>query len=313
MGTLEGHVLPGTMFLVIALSIFMKCPIGVKRNILEGSYLSFFILGATLLMAGIEIAGDGDPGHHLHHALMYVSYAVASLLSILERLDLVFPGTSDASLGLSFQIEAMLFWGHPAQTRLEGRAHVFLIGTGVACSCFVGRWLLDPIAPWARGLVLYAVAVHGLLFVTVGCWLGTSFSYLVYRDLETNLLWNGPRTNTVPYNLTSFGPFWNHTDMTTDHDIMKFHTYASACFLTIGVLFAVRLGCVHRSHLVAQSSKERMEEEQPVLQSDMHGLVQCSEVSLPPTILSGLRHEDAVQCGKSAKVQKVSNALKDMV
>merc|ERR1712110_448429 len=70
--------------------------------------------------------------HNIHHAMMYVSFAVFGATDIGERKEWLISGTSSVFLVVALSVEAALLLGHDPETQLEKRLHLFLVLSGLS-------------------------------------------------------------------------------------------------------------------------------------------------------------------------------------
>ncbi|CAF1152067.1 unnamed protein product [Rotaria sordida] len=176
MGSLPGHVVPGTIFLILGLwwmySAWLRyficrqrrrpyyltvsfpchcCGPRVARLPIE----SFFVLfGATLgilieLIAGFNRVVDPKTGsvsfnegaNNLQHFAMYFMFFIVGLISLLAHYNFPLPKNFDGVAGcLAFTAEGLLFYFHGhAREEVEVLLHVFLVLTifaTVICAVF---------------------------------------------------------------------------------------------------------------------------------------------------------------------------------
>jgi len=227
MGSLLGHVIPGSLFLLFGLLAFCIDPWGTsdedknhRRLMLPHWSLSGLVSISALVMAYFEMVEHSRPSsHNLHHALMYVAFAMFGAADVAERRDGLFPGASNASLVLALLVENVLFLGHPPETVLEGRLHLFLVVTGFAIAAVIARWALAPSPGYLKSMAAFLLCLHGLLFMLIGFWLGLGW----------------------PDAAPGFGPKSHGKDLTGPEHIMQAHNLLCLLSMALSAAFAWRL------------------------------------------------------------------------
>lgn len=258
-----GHVFPGVFFVTLALVVFLREPTSRSRLILGGlNKLAFVAIIACLGGSYKYLTSVEMWIHRLHHTVMFTSFAIVMLFDVADSKGWCFEGAGSLALSAAFFSEAVLFSAHTAKTMLETRSHLFLMATAIVAGAASMRWALDPLAQWARTALLYATALHGLLFIQTGIWLGYAFTYTAYRERATGLLYVHPHAGSYPVSMIAFGPFFNHTedvggvwksDMTSGADLMQLHVLVCGNALLLAFVGMLRMNCVYRKSPPTQS------------------------------------------------------------
>jgi len=141
----------------------------------------------------------------------------------------------------------LLIYGDWQQTRLEALGHNFLTLTALTAAASLALWSWDSVAEHVRVLALYATAVHGVLFIVMGLWLGFGF----YEDAG---LANGKRMTRL-----TWGPRRRGKDWTMDIHEVQICMLMVFLLLLLGAIFGLRLSRAHvadSGHPVSYQTKQ---------------------------------------------------------
>jgi hypothetical protein len=181
-GTLAGHLLPGTLFIVWAL-VWMSQAV-VRRDPDRGdqpleSGLAMPVLKIVLPVVGMwaEIPGQGwPPGRgwpadailmNWQHVTMYGVFALSGMVDLLARRGALSAQATLATYAAAHANAGFLFWAHGAHGGVPGVVHSLLV---LAFAGAAGTALVELARPsrgtaWARRGALLAV---GAWFIVVG-------------------------------------------------------------------------------------------------------------------------------------------------
>jgi len=213
MGSLPGHVVPGTIFLIIGLwwiySTWLRyfiCRQRRKPFYVTGSFSchccsplvarlpmeAFFVIFGTSvgilieLIAGFNRAYDPVTHHtsyfeganNLQHFAMYFMFFLVGIIQVLMHYNFPLPKHFDVVAGcLAFSAEAFLFYFHGhARDPIEVQIHVFLamaIGSTVICAVF--EIIQQEKQVYATLMRAYFTVLQGAWFYTTGFFLYSPF------------------------------------------------------------------------------------------------------------------------------------------
>ncbi|CAG0915288.1 unnamed protein product [Notodromas monacha] len=193
MGTLVGHVLPGTLFLIYAIwqtfSVtyrFHKSKHTRNKFSTTAAYNDFSwcckvpveaifkMVSASIGIAVESYAATPDLFHdpqNSQHTTMYAFFFLAGLIDLLISLGTPVPPDVDyLAMALAFSTEALLFASHThGRTPLDIEVHQFLNYTLLAC---VASIILEISSTRRRLIValtrIFFIMWHGAWFVAVG-------------------------------------------------------------------------------------------------------------------------------------------------
>lgn len=176
--TFEGHVLPGSMFILWALlwigQNFRAGAFDARDRALESS-LVIPVLKVILPLIGVwvEIPGEGwgptSTLMSLQHVTMYSAFALTGVIDILAHRGLLPRAATFLAYGAAQANAGWLFWGHAIHDGVDGIVHRILAMVFFAVAAFGVMEVLRPSAgvAWLRiGVQL----VLGSWFI-VGAWI----------------------------------------------------------------------------------------------------------------------------------------------
>lgn len=181
-GTLAGHLLPGSLFIVWALvsmveAVLRRDPSRADRPLESG--LAMPVLKVVLPVVGMwaEIPGQGwPPGRgwpadailmNWQHVTMYGVFALSGVVDLLARRGALSARSTLAAYAAAHANAGFLFWAHGSHGGVPGVVHSLLV---LAFAGAAGTALIELARPsrgaaWARRGGLLAV---GSWFVVVG-------------------------------------------------------------------------------------------------------------------------------------------------
>lgn len=213
MGSLPGHLVPGSIFIILGLwwiySTWLRYYVCRQRRrpFFTATFFpchccgpraarlpmeSFFVLfGTTLgilieLIAGVTRVVDPQTGHvsyyeganNLQHFAMYFMFFLVALVQILVHYNFPLPKEFEIATGcLAFFGEALLFYFHGhARDPVEVLIHVFLVLSIVATGvCGIFELVLQNKQPHATLMRGYFTVLQGSWFYTTGFFLYSPF------------------------------------------------------------------------------------------------------------------------------------------
>jgi len=187
--TFEGHVLPGSMFILWALvwigQNFRAGAFSAPNRALESSLL-VPVLKVVLPLIGVwvEIPGEGwgptTTLMSLQHVTMYSAFAVSGVVDLLAHRGLVSRPSTFVAYGLAQFNAGWLFWGHAIHAGVDGSVHRTLAGVFFVVA---GLGLLEVFRP-TPGLAWLRVGAQ----LVLGGWfiLGAWILYLSGWDLSAS-------------------------------------------------------------------------------------------------------------------------------
>lgn len=175
-GTLAGHVLPGSMFVVWAVYWI------VERFVGEGSggadhplEAGLFVPFAKILIPfggiWVEIPGQGwypaDVMMNWQHVTMYAAFSLSGVVDLLVRRGLLSSRASYVALAAAASNAGLLFWGHGRHGGVPGVVHSLLV---LHFASVAGLAAAEAVKPgealaWARKGALLAL---GTWFIIIG-------------------------------------------------------------------------------------------------------------------------------------------------
>jgi hypothetical protein len=144
--TFEGHVLPGSMFILWALiwigQSFRSGALAASERTLETSLL-VPVLKVILPLVGVwvELPGEGwgptTTLMSLQHVTMYSAFALTGAVDLLAHRGLLPRGATFLAYGAAQANAGWLFWGHAIHAGVDGSVHrtlasVFFVVAGLA-------------------------------------------------------------------------------------------------------------------------------------------------------------------------------------
>lgn len=229
-----GHMAPGILsFLAACGGLCQHNQQGFATNDL---LLYAVFMGCCVMIYAMGFIADESLPHRFHHCLMYASFAVACLASLAENRKLLLHNASCLIWSAGFFSEALLLLGHQAKTALEDRMHFFAAILAAAAALPLLAMLIPEIEQRARNVVLYFIALQGLVWMMGSVYLGACFFKYIYVDEDGYPQWFYTPNSNMTWERT-WGPEFNHTtiaakwtldtvwqvDWTTPHDIMVLH------------------------------------------------------------------------------------------
>ena len=213
MGSLGGHLVPGSIFIIIGLwwiySAWLRYFICRQRRrefyvtsafpchccgprVAKLPIEAFFVLFGTSLGILIElIAGFNrvvDPitkqvtyfegANNLQHFAMYFMFFLAAIIQILLHYNFPLPKHFDIAAGcLAFSAEALLFYFHGhVREQVEIQLHVFLVlAIGATVICGVFEMIQTKKEVYATLMRAYCTVLQGTWFYTTGFLLYSPF------------------------------------------------------------------------------------------------------------------------------------------
>lgn len=159
--TFEGHVLPGSMFLIWAVYWIVQ---RTRRNrrpqregLLEsGIFLPVAKIALPLLGVWVEIPGHGwYPGDVMmswQHVTMYSAFCLSGVVDLAALRGLLAPWSTYAAYAAAQANAGFLFWGHTTHGGVEGLVHTHLamVFFTVAAVAVVEMIRPLPQVAWAR-------------------------------------------------------------------------------------------------------------------------------------------------------------------
>ncbi|CAF1151057.1 unnamed protein product [Adineta ricciae] len=221
MGSLPGHLVPGSIFVIIGLwwiySTWLRyfvcrqrrrpfyvttafpchcCGSSVAKLPMEAFFVLFgTILGILIeLIAGFNRDVDSKTGHitiyeganNLQHFAMYLMFLLVALIEILLYYRFPLPKYLDVVAGcLAFSSESLLFYFHGhARDPVEVQIHVFLVMAIVATVvCGVFELAQQEKKVYATLMRAYFTVLQGSWFYTIGFFLYSPF-HAHYKESE---------------------------------------------------------------------------------------------------------------------------------
>lgn len=185
--TFEGHVLPGTMFILWALIwIAQRLRGGAEQTPALESGLVLPVLKVVLPLLGVwvEIPGEGwGPTSTLmsfQHVTMYSAFAFTGVVDLLAHRGLLPRASTYLAFAMAQTNAGYLFWGHAIHEGVDGIVHRILamVFFGVA-----GLAVVEVIRP-AAGLAWLRIGAQ----LVLGTWfiLGAWILYLSGWDLSAS-------------------------------------------------------------------------------------------------------------------------------
>jgi Family of unknown function (DUF716) len=175
--TFEGHVLPGSMFLIWALYWIVQRFVrrgAVPGQMLEsGLFLPVAKIVLPLVGVWVEIPGQGwYPGDVMmswEHVTMYAVFCLCGVVDLLARRGALAPASTYVAYAAAQANAGFLFWGHSAHGGVEGLVHAHLSMVFFAVAGLAIVEMLRPSAglAWAR---IGAQLMLGTWFI-VGGWI----------------------------------------------------------------------------------------------------------------------------------------------
>lgn len=213
MGSLAGHLVPGSIFLIIGLwwmySTWYRYFICRQKRIryyvstayplyccgpkvamlpIEAFVVIFgTVLGILIeLIAGFNLTTDPNTHHHsfyegannLQHFAMYFMFLLVGIIQLLVHYEYPLPKFTDSVAGcLAFSAEAFLFYFHGhARDLVEVQLHVFLVfSIGAIVVCGVFEMVQKENQIYASLMRAYFTTLQGTWFYTVAFFLYSPF------------------------------------------------------------------------------------------------------------------------------------------
>jgi len=159
--TFEGHVLPGSMFLIWAVywiaQRFVRHPGPRRDGLLEsGIFLPVAKIVLPLVGVWVEIPGHGwYPGDVMmswQHVTMYSVFCLSGVVDLMALRGVLAPSSTYAAFAAAQANAGFLFWAHTAHGGVEGLVHTHLsmVFFTVAAVAVIEALRPSPTMAWAR-------------------------------------------------------------------------------------------------------------------------------------------------------------------
>jgi hypothetical protein len=176
--TFEGHVLPGSMFLLWAFiwmaEVFLRRRGGPGRTLESGIFVPLVKVVIPLVGVWVEIPGQGwypaDVMMSWQHVTMYSVFSLSGVVDLLARRGLLSNGSTYVAFAAAHANAGFLFMGHSGHGPIvEGLVHLLLAMVFFSVAGFALAELARPAAGlhWMR---MGAQLVLGSWFI-VGGWI----------------------------------------------------------------------------------------------------------------------------------------------
>lgn len=214
MGTLQGHLLPGSLFIAAALwwtvqitkrawichrkslvfyssstysGLWGRCLIWPVEGLLKLAVTSVGIILELLASTDFGRAGKVIYYGDLQHVTMYLFFFLNGAIDVMtyRRCACVPKGADDISLSLAFAVELLLFNYHlHGRSDVDVRLHVLMLYAVAGCvitTLLAFRWRHSLLAAYARA---YSLLLQGTWFVHVGVMLYPPWPSLSSEDAD---------------------------------------------------------------------------------------------------------------------------------
>eukprot|EP00420_Gonyaulax_spinifera_P026246 CAMPEP_0197901232 /NCGR_PEP_ID=MMETSP1439-20131203/50895_1 /TAXON_ID=66791 /ORGANISM="Gonyaulax spinifera, Strain CCMP409" /LENGTH=258 /DNA_ID=CAMNT_0043522193 /DNA_START=76 /DNA_END=852 /DNA_ORIENTATION=+ len=176
-GHIVGHVVPGSLFVSVALWALWQTPWCTTPNpFFQGPVLpsllacfGAFLTGWYYFMSPLE-----SIEHRLHHATFIGCFALSTAVSACAERGWVLPGMVSVFWAHAFLVEAFLLMGHAAGA-LEKMGHDYIAKVS-CCVAICVCWHLKNRSPCARVCCLFVFCLRGGIYIVVGLYLGLAFN-----------------------------------------------------------------------------------------------------------------------------------------